>query len=364
MTNSFILIIMLGALSAKGAYLRGIYIFGVLQDLCGHKKFRKKVLVSLLRTCAFLGTFLLAIIFIGLTWIRPQFPIKSCRRPCNVLDLPMICRLQFTVEAINYHKRDCISCHSNPTKLCRECGEETISINRQFSPPQIEVCENDIVVVDVLNNVPNTSINILWNGQDEDLSTREEDRIFYNSLTNKCDHRYKFRTTHPGFHVYSVLARGKSQVDLNSFHETTGSLIVRKLNKIPRGIDNEKLIEIFEHDQELKIKTSPESQSSVNDSTLFQVLYSNSTSRVPINLSVRDHKILVHSINGNSIKSTNFPRIKLRVKDYIEFSLMPYLYSKNTRIFLNVSTEGFPRKLSNEIDFHLENSSTTSFYLR
>ncbi|XP_055712491.1 uncharacterized protein LOC129807320 [Phlebotomus papatasi] len=327
----------------------------VLQDIYGYKKIRKKVIITILRTCIFLCMFLLAAIFIRLTWIRPHFSMHSCKRPCNVLDLPMICRMQFNVEAISYHNLNCIRCHKNLTQ-CNDCEKKVIAINRQIPSPKIEVCENDIVVVDVLNNIPDTNVLINWNGQNATLSQREQDRIFFSTNFGPSDYRYKFRISQPGFYLYSIQAKERAQ---KVSEETAGSLIVRKFDLNSAEFENTILIEIIEGDSNINLKCTPNS-SLVKESTKFRLIYLVSISNIPLILSVDNHKIKIHAINGNSIKTPIVTNVNLNLKDFMEFSI---IYSKNSNdrnISVNFSTEDILKNSTSKIKFILENNPRSS----
>lgn len=276
--------------------------------------------------------------------------------PQSVSQLILNCAY-FPFSKFNFflHCRNCISCHKNLTQ-CNDCEKKVIAINRQIPSPKIEVCENDIVVVDVQNSIPDTSVLINWNGQNATLSQREQDRIFFSTNFGVSDYRYKFRISQPGFYLYSIQARVNAQ---KVSDETAGSLIVRKFDLNSDEFDDTVLIEIIEGDTNIKLKCTP-SSNLVKVSTKFRLIYLVSVSNIPLILSVDNHKIKIHAINGNSIKTPIVTHVNLNLKDFMEFSIMFSKNSNDRNISVSFSTEDILKNSTSKIKFILENSPSSS----
>ncbi|XP_014606094.1 PREDICTED: L-ascorbate oxidase-like isoform X1 [Polistes canadensis] len=169
--------------------------------------------------------------FLHLNNYRPKQTFLSCDRPCHHLDWPMICRVKLTLEVFQSLSKSCGNCLSNETAcLAHNCvsadGQRRIimTANRQMPGPSIQVCENDILVVDVVNKLPGKAAAIHWRGQSQ-IETPYMDGT---PLVTQCPipsyttFQYKFRASAAGTHLWH--AHAGADVTNGIF----GSLIVRQ----------------------------------------------------------------------------------------------------------------------------------------
>ncbi|XP_013194946.2 uncharacterized protein LOC106138359 [Amyelois transitella] len=111
----------------------------------------------------------------------------SCYRPCKFNVKPRRCHYSFIVE---------------PTVL--ENGRTSISINGMTPGPPINVCVNDVVVVEVKNKIPNEDISIHWHGI-EQKGTPYMDGV---PMVTQCPisyettYKYAFIASSPGTYFY------------------------------------------------------------------------------------------------------------------------------------------------------------------
>ncbi|CAD6230954.1 GSCOCG00006895001-RA-CDS, partial [Cotesia congregata] len=161
----------------------------------------------------------------------PQQTFLSCDRPCHHLDWPMICRVKLTLEPFHTLSKACGNCPANETAcLAKYCVSADghhrgiLTANRQLPGPSIQVCENDILVVDVVNRLPGKAASIHWRGQTQ----RETPCMDGVPLVTQCPipsyttFQYKFRASVPGTHLW----HSHSGVDVAN--GIFGSLIVRQ----------------------------------------------------------------------------------------------------------------------------------------
>ncbi|KAG7212343.1 hypothetical protein KM043_012664 [Ampulex compressa] len=179
-------------------------------------------------------------LFIGLTSVVttiiyltpvPEQVFLSCDRPCHHLDWPMICRVKLTLEVFQSLSKSCGDCPRNETAcLADHCisadGQRRgiFTANRQLPGPSIQVCANDILVVDVINRLPGKAAAVHWRGQ----SQAEMPFMDGAPLVTQCPipsyttFQYKFRASVPGTHLWH--AHAGADVANGIF----GSLIVRQ----------------------------------------------------------------------------------------------------------------------------------------
>ncbi|KAI5718179.1 hypothetical protein M8J77_017488 [Diaphorina citri] len=166
-----------------------------------------------------------------IVWYTPlpasSFP--DCNRPCHELDWPMICRFKFHVQYYDSFRL----CHRHTS--CPEgepCSSESCEvlqdvhlINGNLLGPTMQVCKNDILVIDVINRVPSRSLSFHWHGQ----HTRETPSMDGVSMVTQCPvlshtvYQYKLRAAQAGTHYYHALT-GDAQLD----SALQGGIIVRE----------------------------------------------------------------------------------------------------------------------------------------
>nr|XP_033190587.1 laccase-4-like isoform X2 [Bombus vancouverensis nearcticus] len=166
------------------------------------------------RLAVFVGLSSVVATIIYLTPIPEQI-FLSCDRPCHHLDWPMICRLKLTLEVFQSLSKSCGDCPQNETAcLSDHCvsadGQRRgiLTANRQLPGPIIQVCENDILVVDVINRIPGKTAAMHWRGQTQ-IETPHMDGA---PLVTQCPipsyttFQYKFRASSAGTHLWHAHA--------------------------------------------------------------------------------------------------------------------------------------------------------------
>jgi L-ascorbate oxidase len=95
-----------------------------------------------------------------------------CIRDCSVFRVPMECTYDFIVEYQYVISRSCFNCTQNPSDCFRpNCisangvPRAVQVVNRQLPGPTIQVCQGDIIVVNVTNNLDTfEATGIHWHG--------------------------------------------------------------------------------------------------------------------------------------------------------------------------------------------------------
>lgn len=83
-------------------------------------------------------------------------------------------------------------------------GNPVIAVNKSVPGPTINVCHNDIIIVDVFNKVPGQDLAVHWHGI-EQLGTPYMDGV---PMITQCpinygsSFRYAFRASKPGTFFY------------------------------------------------------------------------------------------------------------------------------------------------------------------
>ncbi|XP_012227593.2 uncharacterized protein [Linepithema humile] len=145
----------------------------------------------------------------------PERTFLSCDRPCHHLDWPMICRVKLTLEVFQSLSKSCGDCPLNRTNcLANHCvsadGQRRgiLTANRQMPGPSIQVCENDILVVDVINRLPGKATTIHWRGQTQGEMPYMDGAplITQCPILSYSTFQYKFRASVPGTHLWHAHA--------------------------------------------------------------------------------------------------------------------------------------------------------------
>ncbi|CAD1479735.1 unnamed protein product [Heterotrigona itama] len=168
-----------------------------------------------LRFLVVVFTIAAAATFLHVNNYRPKQIFLSCDRPCHHLDWPMICRVKLTLEVFQSLSKSCGDCPQNETAcLSKHCvsadGQRRgiLTANRQMPGPTIQVCENDILVVDVINRLPGKAAAVHWRGQSQ-VETPYMDGA---PLVTQCPipsyttFQYKFRASSAGTHLWHAHA--------------------------------------------------------------------------------------------------------------------------------------------------------------
>ncbi|XP_014282533.2 uncharacterized protein [Halyomorpha halys] len=165
----------------------------------------------------------------------PDLYFASCERPCHELDWPMICRFRLVLESHQSMGGWCGSCPQNITDCFRHgciladgSAQKVLTANKQLPGPSIQVCENDILVVDVVNRLPGQGVAIHWRGQSQKESPYMDGvpMITQCPISSYTTFQYKFRASHAGTHLWH--AHTGNEVLDNLF----GALIVRKADRM------------------------------------------------------------------------------------------------------------------------------------
>lgn len=164
----------------------------------------------LLRSAIFVGLASVVTTIIYLTPV-PDPDFASCERPCKELDWPMICRVKLTLEVYQTFSRSCGDCPRNASdcfrKFCVTADgfqRGLLTANRQMPGPVIQVCENDILLVDVVNRVPGQGFGIHWRGQPQKETPVMDGvpMVTQCPIPSSTTFQYKFRASRAGTHMW------------------------------------------------------------------------------------------------------------------------------------------------------------------
>lgn len=116
-----------------------------------------------------------------------NFADSSCYRPCKFNVKPRRCHYNFKIEP-----------------LVQEDGTPSLTVNGMSPGPPINVCVNDIIVVEVQNKVPDQDLAIHWHGVKQ-KGTPYMDGV---PMVTQCPivygstYKYAFKATSPGTFFY------------------------------------------------------------------------------------------------------------------------------------------------------------------
>uniref|UniRef100_A0A2M4ACB5 Putative multicopper oxidase n=1 Tax=Anopheles triannulatus TaxID=58253 RepID=A0A2M4ACB5_9DIPT len=158
-----------------------------------------------------------------------------CRRPCRLGRKPETCYYRFRLEWYRTLSKACYNCPYNSTDCARpHCitgdgvRRNVAVINRMMPGPAIDVCENDIIVVDVENHLMGESTTIHWHGLHQ-RRTPYMDGVPHVSqcpISPGTTFRYTFLADNPGTHFWH------SHTGMQRGDGAFGALIIRKDNDI------------------------------------------------------------------------------------------------------------------------------------
>ncbi|XP_046598049.1 laccase-2 isoform X1 [Neodiprion lecontei] len=292
-----------------------------------------------------------------LSHYNPKQTFLSCDRPCHHLDWPMICRVKLTLEVYQSLSKSCGNCPANETACL---GKHCVSVdgqrrgvlvaNRQMPGPSIQVCENDILVVDVVNRLPGRAVAVHWRGQSQ-IETPCMDGA---PLVTQCPipsytvFQYKFRAAAAGTHLWHAHAGGDVADGLS------GSLIVRQADarephRTLYDVDDPKhviLISEWKHffstdatSNPLRSKTaallvngrgrqSTGPRVPLSTFTLipgrrhrFRVAHAGGAGSCPVNLALEGHSILVIALDGHPVSPLKVKSVTLVKGERLDFVL-------------------------------------------
>lgn len=267
--------------------------------------------------------------------------------------------------------RDCLECPKNDS-YCRnkDCilglRRSIYTANRQFPGPLIQVCQNDILVVDVTNKIPGQEFAIHWRGQQQ-VGTQVMDgvpMITQCPISSYSTFQYKFRASTPGTHIWHAHS-GTLAAD-----GIFGALIVRQPNIIEpqkRLYDVDESINVVlitEMEQKSQfyrtIDTAPTSltalllngKSNIEKQTIlvkkglryrFRVAYAAGIKGCPIEIFVDNHNFKVIALDGYPVNTYEASKIIIGKGERIDFVLKAnkqsgkYVLNINSACSLSVS---------------------------
>ncbi|KAK0077223.1 hypothetical protein PV326_010199 [Microctonus aethiopoides] len=246
------------------------------------------------------------------------------------------------------NKTACLADHCVPADGLRR---GILTANRQLPGPSIQVCENDILVVDVVNRLPGKATAIHWRGQNQ----KETPCMDGVPLVTQCPipsyttFQYKFRASVPGTHLWH------SHSGADVANGIFGSLIVRQadVREPHRKLydvddpDNVLLISHWHHSIVMdNIATShgnkkpaillingrgrningpeiPLSQFNVksNYKYRFRVGHAGGAGACPVTLSIEKHSLLLIALDGYPVKPNQVNSITLAIGERADFVL-------------------------------------------
>ncbi|XP_066261063.1 uncharacterized protein [Euwallacea similis] len=311
----------------------------------------------LIRLSIVLGMAAAVLTVIYLTPMPDQY-FKSCDRPCHELDWPMICRIKLNIEMYHTDNHICQGCRKNSTHPLSSCNNifcqmtedsnsrTIVTANRQIPGPPIQVCQNDILIVDVINRIPGKSVTLHWRGQPNHEAPFMDGvpMVTQCPILSHTTFQYKFRASQAGTHFYHAY------MDADRSNGLFGALIVRKSD---RTDPNRKLYDIdskehvilisewsgdFNHpsprDKDLSKallvngKAPSEKGSSLTMFNVqpgkrhrFRAAYTSGLSGCPVDLMVDNHLLKVIELDGSPTKPHEVSSIRLSKGERVDFVL-------------------------------------------
>ncbi|XP_021934112.1 laccase-1-like [Zootermopsis nevadensis] len=296
-----------------------------------------------------------------LTFADVDFP--TCERSCNELEWPMICRVKLTLEVYQTFSRSCGDCPRNASDCFRTyCvtadgfKRGLLTANRQLPGPVIQVCENDILLIDVVNRVPGQGFGIHWRGQPQKETPIMDGvpMVTQCPIPSSTTFQYKFRASRAGTHIWH--AHTGAQVSDGIF----GALVVRQspkrdphfkqydvddpnhvivINEWSRGFAIQRLLEptpgtnmasllINGRSQPDRMEGSERRDNPLTTFTVaprkkyrFRVAYAGGGRSCPITVSVANHVLRVISLDGNPIKPRDVASFVMAAGERTDFVL-------------------------------------------
>ncbi|KAE9523466.1 hypothetical protein AGLY_016018 [Aphis glycines] len=243
---------------------------------------------------------------------------QNCDRECHELDWPLICRYKIVLETQNI-QNGCQKCSSNNQTECQHdiyCdrfSEKIITANRQVPGPSIRVCENDIMVIDVVNRIPGHSVSVHWRGQWQ----KETPVMDGAPMVTQCPilphttFQYKFRAAQAGTHWWQILSgdelsdrvfgafivkqskRKEPHASIYDFDEIPHVLLVEYTTITQNGI-NEMRINGIASNSSITVQK--------NSKYRFRIINTGGVSQCPIEIKVHKHHLTVISVDSHAIE--------------------------------------------------------------
>lgn len=246
--------------------------------------------------------------------------------------------------------RLCQNCVQNSSECiyCQKSNNQNgiILANRQFPGPSIQVCHNDILVVDVINNVPGYGITIHWRGQANNESPFMDGvpMVTQCAIPSFTTFQYKFRASSSGTHFYHAF----SDADRN--RGLFGALIVREADKAE---PHRKLYEkdLKEHVILLSEQITADGEShilingraalnnvnlesfvvTVGERYRFRLAYAAGVSTCPLYIEIENHMLTIISLDGNPTEPYEVPYAMISKGERLDFIVKA---TKESKVYL------------------------------
>ncbi|KAM7348084.1 multicopper oxidase 1 [Cochliomyia hominivorax] len=164
-------------------------------------------------------------------WTEEYYSKHLCNRDCQTNEPPKKCFYTFVVEWYETLSKACYDCPNNVTDCQRpHCitgdgiARSITVVNRMMPGPTIEVCQNDMIVVDVKNHLLGESTTIHWHGMHmkENPYMDGVPHITQCPISPHSTFRYTFKAENSGTHFWH------SHTGMQRGDGVFGALIIKK----------------------------------------------------------------------------------------------------------------------------------------
>uniref|UniRef100_A0A8D8T1Y9 Laccase-25 n=1 Tax=Cacopsylla melanoneura TaxID=428564 RepID=A0A8D8T1Y9_9HEMI len=294
------------------------------------QSFHQCLFLWIFRCTLFVGVISVVLSIVYYTPFPDMNTFPDCNRPCHELDWPMICRFKLHVQ----YSESLTLCQNHTfctnedgfTKSCStqscEHVENVHLINGKLLGPTIQVCKNDILVIDIINHLPARSIAFHWHGQ----LVRETPSMDGIAMVTQCPvlshtvYQYKLRAAQAGTHYYHALT-GDSILD----QSLQGGLIVRESDReeVHSKLYNEDRVSHTVHLTQHKDLLFVNGRSlqtgflvSSNTKYRFRLIHG---ATCPLVLSIASHPLLVIALDGAQVQPQLTEAIELAPGERLDF---------------------------------------------
>lgn len=247
-----------------------------------------------------------------------------CDRNCSCdPETQMTCNYYFLIHYNETATSDCGECPTNPEDCNNDyCNyadgrvTQFIPVNNKLPGPAIKVCEGDFIIVDVKNELLE-STTIHWHGIFQE-DTSYMDGVPYVTqypLQPGLTEQYRFSASQAGTYYYH------SHMGMQRAHGHSGPLIVRKCEPDPECEEVIVMVQDWTYDFEWKVKTNLlvngrgrlQTDDSTNEHLFTQfhfktaqcydlhIIY-NGYSNCPIEISLDGHSMVITESDGSCLE--------------------------------------------------------------
>ncbi|XP_013180731.1 PREDICTED: laccase-2-like [Papilio xuthus] len=285
----------------------------------------------------------------------PEEYFENCDRECHELDWPMICRVKLVIEVYKTYSKSCNNCaeaHGTdcPPMCITADGRErgVLAANRELPAPSFHVCQNDILVVDVVHRAPAHALSIHWRGQPQ----RETPFMDGAPMLTQCPQpayttfQYKFRASSVGTHMYhahsaadaadglagAFIVRQSPRLDplrkLYDVDATEHTIFVAEwghsmgpLAGVTPNTPNAESLLINGKGRSSEYSNAPITTFAVENGKRyrFRLMYGGGSKSCPIKFSVDDHVLKIIALDGSSIKPVEVDAITFARGERVDF---------------------------------------------